>query len=83
LFPSFPSVSRGDRQHTRAIRQTDRHCGEVIGASIEVHPISGPGLLQLGYLNLLKVPLELLFNVHEFKLVDGISTIVPSGANNP
>lgn len=40
-------------------------------------------MLDLGYTKLLNVPLELLFNVHEFRLVDEISTIVPSGTNNP
>jgi hypothetical protein len=37
----------------------------------------------LSYMKLLNAPLELLFNFHEVKLVDGISRLVLPGANKP
>jgi GxxExxY protein len=37
----------------------------------------------LSYMKLLNVPLGLLFNFHEVKLVDGISRLVLPGANKP
>ena len=61
--------------------KADRLSGEVIGAAIEVHRIMGPGLLES--MKLLNVPLGLLFNFHEVKLVDGISRLVLPGANKP
>ena len=36
----------------------------------------------LSYMKLLNVPLGLLFNFHEVKLVNGISRLVLTGANN-
>jgi GxxExxY protein len=35
----------------------------------------------LSYMKPLNVPLGLLFNFHEFKLVDGISRLILPGAN--
>ena len=35
------------------------------------------------YMKLLNVPLGLLFNFHEVKLVDGISRLMLPGANQP
>ena len=52
--------------------KADRLSGEVIGAQP-----------SLSYLKLLNVPLGLLFNFHEVKLVDGISRLVLPGANKP
>ncbi len=63
--------------------KADRLSGEVIGAAIEVHRIMGPGLLESIYMKLLNVPLGLLFNFHEVKLVDGISRLIMPGANMP
>jgi hypothetical protein len=40
-----------------------------------------PGLLES--IKLLNMPLGLLFNFPEVKLVDGISRLVLPGANNP
>jgi GxxExxY protein len=37
----------------------------------------------LSYMKLLNVPLGLLFNFHEVKLVDGISRLMLPGANQP
>jgi GxxExxY protein len=45
----------------------------------DVLPIHKAQLLS--YMKLLNVPLGLLFNFHEFKLVDGISRLVLPGAN--
>jgi GxxExxY protein len=47
----------------------------------EVAPIHKAQLLS--YMKLLNVPLGLLFNFHEVKLVDGISRLVLPGANQP
>ena len=58
--------------------KADRLSGEVIGAAIEVHRIMVPG-----HMKLLDVPLGLLFNFHEIKLVDGISRLILPGANKP
>ncbi len=58
--------------------KADRFSGEAIGAAIEVRRMMGPG-----YIELLNVPLGLLFNFHEVKLVDGISRPVLPGANRP
>ena len=63
--------------------KADKLSGEVIGAAILVHRIMGPGLLELSYMKLLNVPLGLLFNFHEVKLVDGISRLILPGANKP
>ncbi len=63
--------------------KADKLSGEIIGAAIEVHRIMGPGLLELSYMKLLDVPVGLMFNFHEIKLVDGISRLVLPGANNP
>ncbi len=38
---------------------------------------------MLSYMKLLNVPLGLLFNFHDVKLVDGISRLVLPGANKP
>jgi hypothetical protein len=46
-----------------------------------MHRIMGPGLLES--IKFLNVPLGLLFNFHEVKLVDGTSRLVPPGANKP
>jgi hypothetical protein len=54
--------------HSQFVR-ADRLSGEVIGAATLVHRIIGPGLLES--MKLLNVPLGLLFNFHEGKLVDG------------
>ena len=40
-------------------------------------------MLELSYMKLLNVPLGLLFNFHEVKLVDGISRLILPGANKP
>jgi PD-(D/E)XK nuclease superfamily len=37
----------------------------------------------LSYMKLLNVPLGLLFNFHEIKIVDGISRLLLPGANQP
>ena len=37
----------------------------------------------LSYVKLLNVPLGLVFNFHEVKLVDGISRLILPGANKP
>jgi GxxExxY protein len=37
----------------------------------------------LSYMKLLNVPLGLMFNFHEFKLIDGISRLLLPGANHP
>jgi GxxExxY protein len=47
----------------------------------DVLPIHKAQLLS--YMKLLNVPLGLLFNFHEAKLVDGISRLVLPGANQP
>jgi GxxExxY protein len=47
----------------------------------DVVPIHKAQLLS--YMKLLDVPLGLLFNFHEVKLVDGISRLVLPGANQP
>jgi hypothetical protein len=70
-----------DNRHA-LFAKADRLAGEVIGAAIEPHWIMGPGLLELSYMKLLNVPLGLLFNFHEFKLVEGISRLVRPSANN-
>ena len=45
----------------------------------EVHPIHKATLLT--YMKLLKVPLGLVINFHEMKLVDGISRMILHGAD--
>ena len=62
--------------------KANRLSGEVIGAATLVHRIMGPGLL-LGYMKLPNVPLGLVFNFHEVKLVDGISRLILPGTNKP
>ena len=47
----------------------------------DVAPIHKAQLLS--YMKLLNIPLGLLFNFHEIKLVDGISRLVLQGANQP
>ena len=47
----------------------------------DVAPIHKAQLLS--YMKLLTVPLGLLFNFHDVKLVDGIARLVLSGANQP
>ena len=47
----------------------------------DVLPIHKAQLLS--YMKLLNVPLGLLFNFHDVKLVDGISRLVLPGANKP
>jgi GxxExxY protein len=47
----------------------------------EVVPIHKAQLLS--YMKLLNVPLGLLFNFHEIKIVDGISRLLLPGANQP
>ena len=47
----------------------------------QVAPIYKAQLLS--YMKLLDVPLGLLFNFHEIKLVDGISRLILPGANRP
>jgi hypothetical protein len=66
--------------HSLFVR-ADGLSGEVIGAATLVHRIMGPGLLKS--VKLLNVPLGLLFNFHEVKLVDGRSRLVLPGANQP
>ena len=46
----------------------------------DVHPIHKAQLLS--YMRLLDVPLGLLFNFHEIKLVDGMSRLVLAGASS-
>jgi GxxExxY protein len=48
-------------------------------AALDVLPIHKAQLLS--YMKLLKVPVGLLFNFHEVKLVDGISRLILPGAN--
>jgi GxxExxY protein len=45
----------------------------------EVHPIHKAQLLS--YMKLLNIPLGLLFNFHEIKLVDGMSRMILHGAD--
>jgi GxxExxY protein len=47
----------------------------------DVVPIHKAQLLS--YMKLLDVPLGLLFNFHEVKLVDGVSRLTLPGANQP
>ena len=47
----------------------------------DVVPIHKAQLLS--YMKLLNVPLGLLFNFHEIKIVDGISRLLLPGANQP
>jgi hypothetical protein len=37
----------------------------------------------LSYMRLLDVPLGLLFNFHEIRLIDGLSRLILPGANQP
>jgi GxxExxY protein len=50
-------------------------------ATQDVLPIHKAQLLS--YMKLLDLPVGLLFNFHEFKLVDGISRLILHGANTP
>ena len=50
-----------------------------IKAVQDVVPIHKAQLLS--YMKLLNIPLGLLFNFHEIKLVDGISRLILPGAN--
>ena len=61
--------------------KADRFSGQVTGDASVVHRIMGPGLSES--MKLLNVPLGLLFNFNEVKLVDGISRLVLPGANQP
>lgn len=76
--------------------KADKLSHAVIGAAIEVHRIQGAGLLELkavqavlpihkaqllSYMRLLDVPLGLLINFHETKLIDGLSRMILPGAN--
>lgn len=64
--------------------QADRLSRDIIGAAIEVHRVMGPGLIEGIYercLKLLDVPVGLLINFHELKLVDGIHRMILPGAN--
>jgi hypothetical protein len=62
---------------------------EVIAAAIEVHRHKGPGLIEsiyewclvLSYMKLLDVPVGLLINFHELKLVDGLARLILPGSN--
>jgi PD-(D/E)XK nuclease superfamily len=48
------------------------------------HPVMPIHKAQsLSYMKLLDVPLGLLFNFHEVKLVDGLSRLILPGANKP
>ena len=47
----------------------------------KVPPISKAQLLS--YMNLMDVPIGLVINFHELKLVDGISRLILPGANSP
>jgi GxxExxY protein len=47
----------------------------------EVHPVHKAQLLS--YMKLLDVPIGLLFNFHEPKLIDGLSRVILPGANEP
>jgi hypothetical protein len=47
----------------------------LFGVAIEVYMIMGTEMLN--------IPLGLLFNFHQFKLVDGISRLILPGANKP
>lgn len=44
-----------------------------------VHPISKAQLLS--YMKLLDIPLGLILNFHEIRLVDGVSRLILPGAN--
>jgi hypothetical protein len=66
--------------HSQFVR-ADRLSGEVIGTATLMHRIMGPGSLES--IKFLNVPLGLLFNFHEVKLVDGTSRLVLPGANKP
>lgn len=50
-------------------------------AVLELHPVHKAQLLS--YMKLLDVPIGLLFNFHEPKLVDGLSRMILPGANEP
>jgi hypothetical protein len=50
----------------------------VIGAAIEVHRLKGPGLIEV---KLLDIPLGLIINFHEMKLVDGVVRMILPAAN--
>ena len=76
-FPWLPSVPLRDRQ------QFDLLVNGCLLVELEairdVLPIHKAQLLS--YMRLLNVPLGLLFNFHEVKLVDGISRLILPGAN--
>lgn len=47
----------------------------------ELHPVHKAQLMS--YMKLLDVPVGLLFNFHEMKLIDGLSRLILPGANEP
>jgi hypothetical protein len=57
--------------------KADRLTSEVIGAANLVRRNMGPGLVES------IVPIGLSFKFHEVKLVDEISKLILSGANQP
>ena len=63
----------------RDYERADRLSHEVIGAAIEVHPIHKAQLLS--YMKLMDIPLGLLINFHELRVVDGLSRLILRGAD--
>ena len=77
FFVFFVSLVYTTRLHA-LFKKADELSHLVIGAAIEVHRLKGPGLLEM---NLLNIPLGLIINVHEMKLVDGVVRMILPGAN--
>jgi hypothetical protein len=77
LFVFFVSLVYTTRLHA-LFKKADELSHLVIGAAIEVDRLKGPGLLEM---NLLNIPLGLIINVHEMKLVDGVVRMILPGAN--
>ena len=75
-FPPCPSV-----QISSSICLVDGCLLVELKAVLDVLPIHKAQLLS--YMKLLDVPLGLLLNFHELKLVDGLSRLLLSGANLP
>jgi hypothetical protein len=77
FFVFFVSLVYTTRLHA-LFKKADELSHLVIGAAIEVHRLKGPGLLEMKLLN---IPLGLIINVHEMKLVDGVVRMILPGAN--
>ncbi len=59
-------------------QQADELSRTVIGAAIEMHRLKGPGLIRR---KLLDIPVGLVINFHEMRLVDGLHRMILPGAN--